>query len=61
MIRRHWIQRFDELPLQSEHLFVLQSWDTANKVAPRIISQFAQLGSLPSTSAGTWSTFGANG
>ena len=34
MIKRHWINRYDELPLQEEWLTVLQSWDTASKGGP---------------------------
>lgn len=34
MVKRHWIRRYRELPLTSERLFTLQSWDTANKGGP---------------------------
>jgi len=34
MIKRHWIQRYMDLPPQSERLLILQSWDTANKGGP---------------------------
>jgi len=34
MVKRHWIKRYKELPLASERLFTLQSWDTANKGGP---------------------------
>ena len=31
MVKRHWIKRYNELPLLSERLWILQSWDTASK------------------------------
>jgi predicted phage terminase large subunit-like protein len=34
MIKRRWIRRYDELPPESERLYVLQSWDTASKGGP---------------------------
>jgi len=34
MIKRHWIKRYAELPLVSERLLTLQSWDTASKSGP---------------------------
>jgi predicted phage terminase large subunit-like protein len=34
MVKRHWIQRYSELPPTSERLVVLQSWDTASKGGP---------------------------
>ncbi len=34
MIKRHWIQRYNELPAEQERLVILQSWDTANKGGP---------------------------
>ena len=34
MIKRHWIERYDELPPQQEWLTILQSWDTASKGGP---------------------------
>ena len=34
MVKRHWIQRYTELPPKSEWLWVLQSWDTASKGGP---------------------------
>ena len=34
MIKRNWIQRYDELPPQTEQFIILQSWDTANKGGP---------------------------
>jgi predicted phage terminase large subunit-like protein len=34
MIKRNWIQRYDELPPRQERLIILQSWDTANKGGP---------------------------
>ena len=34
MIKRHWIQRYNELPPEQERLIILQSWDTANKGGP---------------------------
>ena len=34
MIKRHWVQRYLELPLQSERLWMMQSWDTASKGGP---------------------------
>jgi predicted phage terminase large subunit-like protein len=35
MIKRAWIARYAELPLKSEQLMVMQSWDTANKGGPQ--------------------------
>ncbi|TAL82618.1 MAG: hypothetical protein EPN75_02010 [Beijerinckiaceae bacterium] len=34
MIKRAWVQRYDELPLQNDRLMILQSWDTASKGGP---------------------------
>jgi predicted phage terminase large subunit-like protein len=34
MIKRAWIKRYRELPPVADHLFVLQSWDTACKGGP---------------------------
>jgi hypothetical protein len=34
VVKRNWIQRFRELPPESERLFIMQSWDTANKGGP---------------------------
>lgn len=34
MIKRHWVQRYAELPPQGERLLVVQSWDTASKGGP---------------------------
>ena len=34
MVKRHWINRFSELPPASERRFTLQSWDTASKGGP---------------------------
>jgi predicted phage terminase large subunit-like protein len=34
MVKRDWIERYVDLPPASEHLFTLQSWDTANKGGP---------------------------
>jgi len=34
MIKRHWIQRYTDLPPQRERFLILQSWDTANKGGP---------------------------
>jgi predicted phage terminase large subunit-like protein len=34
MIKRHWIQRYDELPPAQDRLTVVQSWDTASKGGP---------------------------
>jgi predicted phage terminase large subunit-like protein len=34
MVKRHWVQRYRELPPQSERKLVMQSWDTANKGGP---------------------------
>jgi predicted phage terminase large subunit-like protein len=34
-IKRAWIARYRELPPTSEHLLVMQSWDTANKGGPQ--------------------------
>jgi predicted phage terminase large subunit-like protein len=33
-IKRHWIKRYAELPLQRERSLILQSWDTASKGGP---------------------------
>jgi predicted phage terminase large subunit-like protein len=34
MIKRHWVQRYQELPPQSEWLWMMQSWNTASKGGP---------------------------
>ena len=34
MIKRNWIKRYVELPLQRERSLILQSWDTASKGGP---------------------------
>ena len=34
MVKRHWINRYSELPPASERRFTLQSWDTASKGGP---------------------------
>ena len=34
MIKRDWIKRFVELPVQRERSLILQSWDTASKGGP---------------------------
>ncbi len=34
MIKRHWVQRYSELPAEDRLLSVLQSWDTAAKGGP---------------------------
>ena len=34
MIKRDWIKRYVELPLQRERSLILQSWDTASKGGP---------------------------
>ena len=34
MIKRHWIQRYSDLPPQQDRLFLVQSWDTASKGGP---------------------------
>jgi predicted phage terminase large subunit-like protein len=34
MIKRNWIKRYVDLPLQRERSLILQSWDTANKGGP---------------------------
>jgi predicted phage terminase large subunit-like protein len=34
MVKRAWIRRFSELPLPSDRLMTLQSWDTASKGGP---------------------------
>ncbi len=34
MIKRHWISRYSELPPAADHLFTIQSWDTASKGGP---------------------------
>ena len=33
MIKRDWIERYDELPPEQDRLIILQSWDTASKGA----------------------------
>jgi predicted phage terminase large subunit-like protein len=34
MIKRHWVQRYSELPPENRRLTILQSWDTAAKGGP---------------------------
>ena len=34
MIKRAWVRRYDELPLEKDRLMVVQSWDTASKGGP---------------------------
>ena len=34
MIKRHWVQRYSELPSEDRRLSILQSWDTAAKGGP---------------------------
>jgi predicted phage terminase large subunit-like protein len=34
MVKRHWINRYSELPPAYDRLFALQSWDTASKGGP---------------------------
>jgi predicted phage terminase large subunit-like protein len=34
MVKRHWVQRYRELPPRSEQILVMQSWDTASKGGP---------------------------
>jgi predicted phage terminase large subunit-like protein len=34
MIKRAWVERYEELPAQDQCLFVMQSWDTASKGGP---------------------------
>ena len=34
MIKRAWIRRYEELPLEKDRLMVVQSWDTASKGGP---------------------------
>ena len=34
MVKRHWVQRYSELPPSSGRLQTLQSWDTASKGGP---------------------------
>ena len=34
MIKRDWIERYDELPPEQDRLLILQSWDTASKGGP---------------------------
>ena len=34
MIKRNWIQRYSDLPLQQDRLILVQSWDTASKGGP---------------------------
>ena len=45
MIKRHWIERYDELPPEQDRLIILQSWDTASKGGRRTTFQSAQPGS----------------
>jgi hypothetical protein len=45
MIKRHWIERYDELPPEQDRLIILQSWDTASKGGRRTTFQFARPGS----------------
>jgi predicted phage terminase large subunit-like protein len=33
-IKRHWIQRYSDLPAQPDRLILVQSWDTASKGGP---------------------------
>jgi hypothetical protein len=57
MVKRHWIQRYSELPPTSERLVILQSWDTASKGGPEI-GRFARPGSWHAKGAISWSMFG---
>jgi predicted phage terminase large subunit-like protein len=34
MVKRAWVKRYSNLPLESERLLTLQSWDTASKGGP---------------------------
>lgn len=34
MIKRAWVRRYDEAPLEKDRLMILQSWDTAAKGGP---------------------------
>ena len=34
MIKRDWVRRYNEPPVQKDTLMVLQSWDTASKGGP---------------------------
>jgi predicted phage terminase large subunit-like protein len=34
MIKRDWVKRYQDLPLVTDRLFVMQSWDTASKGGP---------------------------
>ena len=34
MVKRHWVQRYQTLPPQSERRYIYQSWDTASKGGP---------------------------
>jgi predicted phage terminase large subunit-like protein len=34
MIKRHWVQRYSELPPENRRLMILQSWDSAAKGGP---------------------------
>jgi predicted phage terminase large subunit-like protein len=34
MVKRAWVRRYEELPLERDRLMVLQSWDTASKGGP---------------------------
>jgi hypothetical protein len=44
MIKRHWIERYDELPPEQERLIILQSWDTASREGRRTTFQSARPG-----------------
>jgi hypothetical protein len=43
-IKRHWIQRYSDLPAQEDRLFLVQSWDTASKGGPENDFSGARLG-----------------
>jgi predicted phage terminase large subunit-like protein len=34
MVKRHWVKRYRDLPLECDQYLTLQSWDTANKGGP---------------------------
>jgi hypothetical protein len=45
MIKRAWIRRYEELPLEKDRLMVVQSWDTARRAGRKTTFPFAQPGS----------------
>jgi hypothetical protein len=49
MVKRAWVKRYSNLPLESERLLTLQSWDTASKglVSLHDLDRDAQKGMVP--------------